>query len=29
MCNGLYNDDSKTPAGYTAMDKYTVAGSNL
>lgn len=24
MCNGLYNDDSKTPAGYTAMDKYTV-----
>lgn len=24
MCKGLYNDDSKTPAGYTAMDKYTV-----
>lgn len=24
MCNGLYNDDSRTPAGYTAMDKYTV-----
>lgn len=24
MCNGLYNDDSKTPAGYTAMDKYTI-----
>ena len=21
---GLYNDDSRTPAGYTAMDKYTV-----
>lgn len=24
MDRGSYNDDSKTPAGYTAMDKYTV-----
>lgn len=24
MCYGPYNDDSLTPAGYTAMDKYTL-----
>lgn len=24
MDHGCYNNDSKTPAGYTAMDKYTV-----
>lgn len=24
MDHGCYNDDSKTPSGYTAMDKYTV-----
>ncbi|MBR1484220.1 MAG: M6 family metalloprotease domain-containing protein [Prevotella sp.] len=24
MDKGLYNDDTRTPAGYTAMDRYTV-----
>lgn len=28
MDRGSYNDDSKTPAGYTAMDKYTVGWLN-
>ena len=24
MCYGSYNDDQRTPSGYTAMDKYTL-----